>query len=399
MHVLVVVLGFPYPGNLHKSPFIKEQVLQLCKRVERVTVLCPTKRKPFIFRKLRGAKSHYVVPEDYCLEDGKCQVIFPKYLAPPGYRCLSWTKAQWCRVIRKTIIGFQESHPVSLIHAHSGSLSAWASLNISRRYGIPLAVTYHGSEVHTRLANRQMGWEMCRDVFEHADLNLPVSRDLETILRSQIEPKGRCETLFLGVDQSRFIPSVEPKKEKNIVFIGRITKEKGFFDLLSALKQVKSKISDVTLTVVGEDRTQGEFLKQIALLNLEDSVCALGALPNQAIPDIFRKASLFCLPSYGEGTPVSIMEAMSCGLPVIATRVGGIPDIVMHNQTGLLIDKGNIQELTEAIQFLFWNPVELNRMGNNARAFADEHFDGEKCTDRLVKLYEELIASASPRLT
>ena len=395
MHVLVVALSFPFPGNPHRSPFIKEQVLQLCKRVDRVTVLSPRTFVPSFEKKIRRGAVLAPMPERYSLLDGKCDVLFPRYLKAPGHWFLGWTKAQWLRLLENTVKGFEKSHPVTLIHAHSGSVSAWASLWASRRHGIPLVVTYHGSEVHDRLANRRKGWQMCRDVFKYADLNLPVSRDLERILRRHLEPQGRCETLLLGVDQTRFFPSSERKKKRNVLFVGHVKKEKGIFDLLMAWKEVKKVFQDVVLTVVGIDYSGKEFSKRIVSLDLADSVRMIGPLPNQEIPDIMRESSIFCLPSYGEGTPVSIMEAMSCGLPIVATRVGGIPDIVLHNQTGLLVDKGSIQGLAQAIILLLSKPDEMTRLSQAARMFACEHFDGEKSADRIVRLYEELIVPSS----
>ena len=394
MHVLVVALSFPSPAYLHWAPFIKEQVLQLCKRVERVTVLSPTTFVPSFAKSLRRGAILASIPERYSLIDGKCEVLFPRYVNVPGHWWLSWTKAQWCRLVEKTVVGFQKSSPVSLIHAHSGDVSAWASLGASRRHGIPLVVTYHGSEVHDRLVNRQKGWKMCRDAFKYAQLNLPVSRDLESILRRHVEPQGRCETLLLGVDQSRFFPSSTVNGEKNVLFIGRVTKEKGIFDLLAAWKKVETVCPDAVLTVVGDDCTGGGFSKRVASLDIGDSVRMVGPLPNQTIPEVMRKSSLLCLPSHGEGTPVSVMEAMSCGLTIVATRVGGIPDMVCHNHTGLLVEKGDIQGLAQALTMLLSKPAEMTRLSQAARIFACEHFDGEKSADRLVTLYQELVKAS-----
>lgn len=390
MHVLVISVGFPSLANPCAFPFVREQVFQLCKRVERVTVLSPTAFVPFFAKGFRRGAVLASIPERYSLIEGKCEVLFPRYLKAPGYWFLNWTKAQWCRLVEKTVIDFEKSHPVSLIHAHTGSVSAWASLVASRRYGIPLVVTYHGSEVHDRLVNRRKGWELCREVFKYAHLNLPVSRDLERILRNHVKPRGQCETLLLGVDQTRFFPSSDTKQKKSVLFVGRVRKEKGIHDLLLAWKQVKQVCSDVVLTVVGSDFTDGEFLNQAFSLNIADSVKMVGPLPHEKIPDVMRQASLFCLPSYGEGTPVSIMEAMSCGLPIVATRVGGIPDIVIYNQMGLLVDKGDVQGLAEAIISLLMRPDECNRLSQEAEIYAREHFSGEKSSDRLVSLYNEL---------
>lgn len=391
MHVLVVALSFPSPDNPSRSPFIKEQVLQMAKRVERITVLCPTTAVPFFGRWVKRGKRLAQIPEQYSLVEGKCEVWFPKVVKAPGDWLLSWTKVQWCRLLEKTILELEKTHPITLIHAHSGSVSAWASLWAARRHCIPLVVTYHGSEVHSGLVNRTKGWRMCRDVFRHAQLNLPVSHDLENILRGHMEPHGKCETLILGVDQSRFFPSCEPYQGRNILFVGRITKEKGVFDLLLAFIQVKKRFPDAVLTVVGNDGTGGKFVKRMTTLGLGNSVKLVGPLSNQQIPELMRNASLFCLPSYGEGTPVSVMEAMACGLPIVATPVGGIPAIVCHNQTGLLVERGDVQGISQSIELLLENPDERVRLGRAAREFACEHFDGEKTADRLHSLYQELL--------
>jgi glycosyltransferase involved in cell wall biosynthesis len=89
------------------------------------------------------------------------------------------------------------------------------------------------------------------------------------------------------------------------------------------------------------------------------------------------------------------MEALSCGLPVVATRVGGIPDIVEHEKTGLLIDKGDVQGLAAALVTLLRNPTWCARMGQAAHAFARVHLDARKTAGRLVELYGELIANYS----
>lgn len=393
MHILVVSLKFPSPGNPYRSPFIKEQVLQLCKRVERVTVLCPTTFIPSFAKRLKRGAVLASIPERYSLIDGKCDVLFPRYVKAPRDWFSDWTKAQWCRLVEKTVTGFSKSHPVTLIHAHSGDVSAWASLVAARQHGIPLVVTYHGSEVHDGLVNRRKGWQMCRDVFKYAELNLPVGRELESILRRHADPQGQCETLLLGVDQSRFFPSSKKQKDGSVLFVGHVQQAKGIFDLLIAWKKVKIVCPNAVLTVVGSDFSDGEFSKRVGSLDIADSVRMLGPLPNQTIPDVMRESSLFCLPSYGEGTPVSIMEAMSCGLPIVATRVGGIPDVVCHNQTGLLVDKGDFDGLAQALISLLSKPAELTRLSQAARMFACEHFNGEKSADRLVKLYETLIVN------
>ena len=241
------------------------------------------------------------------------------------------------------------------------------------------------------LAGRQKGWKLCRDSFRAADLNLPVSRSLEATLRSVVEPNGKCETLLLGVDRHRFFPAVELPVRQQVLFVGRIQAAKGVFDLLHAWVKVLIHCPDAQLTMIGEDHTNGVFLQQARSLGLSQFISLKGPLPSSLVADMMRESRLFCLPSHKEGTPVSVMEALACGLPVIATRVGGIPDIVAHGTTGLLVEKGDIQGLADALIGLFRDPSTCIHMRKEAHAFANAHLDIGKTADRLIELYREAI--------
>ncbi len=391
MHVLVVAILFPSPGNPIPGNFIGQQVLALTERVERVTVLSPAPMVPSFLSKFGRFSAKAPLPDHYVLVPNRCEVFFPKYLKAPGNLLLSWTKVQWCRLVNKTIARFAHSCPVSIIHAHTGSVSSWASIQAAKHYKIPCAVTYHGSEVHTALAGRQQGWKLCRDSFEAADLNLPVSRSLETILRDRVKPVGRCETLLLGVDRHRFFPASELSLEPRVLFVGRIERAKGVYDLLEAWVGVLAHHPNARLMMVGEDRTNGSFSQQAQSLGISGSLSLTGPLPGHHVADMMRQSRLFCLPSHKEGTPVCVMEALACGLPIVATRVGGIPDIVVDQKTGILVGKANAQELADALVSLLRDPSKCIRMGREAQMFAHAHLDIVRTADRLVDLYREII--------
>jgi glycosyltransferase involved in cell wall biosynthesis len=254
-------------------------------------------------------------------------------------------------------------------------------------------VTYQGNEVYTTLAHHHKGWQLCRDSFRLADLNLPVSRPLESILRLHAQPTGRCEVLLRGVDQTRFFPSSQLSADLRVLFVGDIVQAKGVFDLLAAWAKVKRTYPNASLTIVGPDCTKGLFHREMLSLGVDSSITLTGLLPLQAVANLMRQSQLLCLPSHGEGTPNCVMEALSCGLPVVATRVGGIPDIVEHEKTGLLVDKGDVDGLAAALVTLLGDARQCTRMGQAAQVFAREHLDARKTIDRLFTLYNELIYS------
>src|SRR5262249_32916388 len=145
------------------------------------------------------------------------------------------------------------------IHAEFASVNAWAAVCSARRHGLPCVVTYRGSDVHTILAQRRKGWELCRDSFRFADLNVLVSRSLEEILRRHAEPTGKCEVLLRGVDQSRFFPASELPDNRHVLFVGNMSETKGVFDLVAAWSRVRAVYPDASLTLVGPDLTRGRL--------------------------------------------------------------------------------------------------------------------------------------------
>ena len=373
-------------------------MLALAERVERITVLCPVPMMPRFLSRFRRFAGKSVLPERYVLVPDRCDVLFPRYLKAPGNLLLKWTTAQWCRIVSETVAALHKTHPVSIIHVNRGTVSAWSSIRAARTYGIPCVVTYQGSEVHVTLANRHKGWKLCRESFRSADLNISVSQSLQNILMEQARPQGRCEVLLRGVDQTRFFPSWEGRKDPIVLFVGRIEELKGVWDLLAAWKQVAVACPFAELWIVGPDGTHGRFMREVHTDEPHHSIKITGPLPAVKVASLMRKAQILCLPSYGEGTPNCVMEALASGLPVVATRVGGIPDIVADGTTGLLVDKGDIQGLADALVSLLRDPSRCIGMGKEAHAFACSHLDIKRTADRLVELYRETINDHSTTL-
>jgi glycosyltransferase involved in cell wall biosynthesis len=398
MHILFVAISFPSPQVPHRSPFMGEQVRLLSEHphVRRITVLSPTTWVPAFFRRTGLIRGPAMLPNGYRMREEGCEVLFPRYFKLPGDLLLRWTAAQWHRIVEESIAGFARSDPVSLVHANSGSVSSWAAVRAAQRYGIPCAVTYRGSDVHRTLERRRKGWQLCRDSFRFADLNLCVSRSLEATLRRHAQPAGRCEILLRGVDQKRFFPAEELTQRPNVLFVGRIEESKGVFDLLSAWRKVRAGHPGARLTLAGPDCTRGLFGRRRATdSRIDESVSLTGPLSLREVSELMRRSRVLCLPSHAEGTPNCVMEAMSCGIPVVATRVGGVPDIVEHLKTGLLVDRGDVAGLADALTALLSDPLTCARMGEAALAFAREHLDARRTGARLVQLYKELIEAHS----
>jgi glycosyltransferase involved in cell wall biosynthesis len=186
-------------------------------------------------------------------------------------------------------------------------------------------------------------------------------------------------------------------RQPAILFVGAVRRTKGAFDLLEAWAQVIVNCTHAELWVVGPDYTNGRFAQEVQSRGHGKAVKILGPQPLNNVADLMRQAQVLCLPSHGEGTPNCVMEAMACGLPIVATEVGGIPDIVDSNRTGILVQKGNVQKLTEALSSLLQDTDRRARMGEAAYEFARVHLDARKTTERLTGLYRELLTTPRVR--
>jgi glycosyltransferase involved in cell wall biosynthesis len=401
MHLLVVAKSFPSPERPYRTPFLGEQVRLLCERpeVERITVLSPTTFVPAFLRGFQRVSRQATLPDRYQMVEGRCEVLFPRYLKAPGHFFLGLTVFQWRHVIEQTVAQLAKTCPVSLVHANAGGVSSWAAICAARQYDIPCVVTYQGSEVHRGLAHHRKGWRLCADSFRLADLNLSVSRQLESILKRHAKPTGRCEILLRGVDQTQFFPAPELTACPRVLYVGHVLEAKGVFDLLSAWTKVRLSCPNALLTVVGQDYTKGHFTRKACALGVDNSVVLTGPLPLSGVANLMRQSRLLCLPSHGEGTPNCIMEALSCGLPVVATGVGGVPEVVEHEKTGLLVNRGDIEGLAAALTGLLRDRGLSARMGQAAQDFARAQLDARKTVSRLVELYGQLIAARSGKMS
>src|SRR5438309_1102483 len=125
MHLLAIAFTFPTPEYPIHS-LLAEQVRLLYKRVEHITVLAPTPFVPAFMRRSRRVARQASMPDRYQMVEGRCEVLFPRYVKAPGDIFLRWTTAQWCRIVDQTVARFTTTCPVSIIHAYYGSVSSWA---------------------------------------------------------------------------------------------------------------------------------------------------------------------------------------------------------------------------------------------------------------------------------
>lgn len=193
-----------------------------------------------------------------------------------------------------------------------------------------------------------------------------------------------------GVDSEYFTPiNNENEINYNILFSGRLVRGKGLIDLINASEKVINKFPDVNFILAGSGPIKAELHKLTGEKGLDKNYKILGHVNKEQIRNLYQKSSIFILPSYSEGFPTSILEAMSCGVPIIGTDIPGINNAVINLENGLLVPIKNPKELSNAIIFLLEKTDLRKKMGQKSREIAKNRFDWEIIAKDFIEVYND----------
>ena len=246
----------------------------------------------------------------------------------------------------------------------------------ARRFGVPYAVVMHGSDVpggeNARFrALYPIVKPWVRRVWRGAAAVLAVSESLR-VLALRTWPGGHIDIVPNGVDVDLFHPATLPDRpEQNnivIVTVARLVEIKGIHYLIDALALMPDNVrSRIRLRLFGTGSQEGRLRHQAQAAGVEAQVEFGGLAPYSQIPDILRSADVFALPSLQEGLPLSLLEAMATGLPVVTTPVGGIPDVIRDGVNGLMVPCRSAVALRDALVRLAGDPRLRAQLGEAAQ--------------------------------
>jgi glycosyltransferase involved in cell wall biosynthesis len=269
------------------------------------------------------------------------------------------------------------------IHAHSCADTAHVVALCALLDGPPYSLTLHGD---LPVYGGDHGHKMARAAFV-ACVTTALRKQVSTALG--IDPV-RLPVLWMGVDTERFRDdgSRLPQRGRlHVVTIARLNAMKGHRHALAAVCTALSAGCDVRYTIAGEGPFRQTIEEEIRRLGLQDRVELTGTIAEGAVVGLLQQADAFVLPSVGlgEAAPVSVMEAMACGLPVIVSIIGGTPDMIADGVDGLLVEQGDERALAEALIRLAGDPEERTRLGMRARRRAVRDFDSRQTARGLLE--------------
>jgi len=287
---------------------------------------------------------------------------------------------------------------VALVHCHAAMRGSFWRKSIfallARGAGVPVLFHLHGSEMQGFVGSlpaplrRLVGWILARQTSV-----IVLSQSWATYVKA-IAPRAKVEILHNYVA----LPDLSTRAPRdvgrvNLLFLGLVGHRKGVFDLLPAMAEVLKQHPSVHLTLGGNGEVE-RARSLVQELGIAHAVTLAGWVGGEDKLRYLRCADVYVLPSHNEGLPMSLLEAMSWGVPVISTRVGGIPELVRDGEDGLLVNAGNPQALAAAIGHLAGNPAERERMGACARSRVEGGFSREAVLPRLDAIYEMFCKAA-----
>lgn len=348
MRILALTQLYPTPLQQALAPFNRQQFAELS-RLHELRIIRPIPWQISMMQRVRG-QSLSAPPGT----NGSIKVQYPTYYYFPRFRtdlfgpCLESS-------VRKAVESTIASYRPDVLLTSWAHPDGWATLQFGRRAGLPVVLKVLGSDVLVLAKGRRR--QPTADALAGVDAVIAVSEDLAREVVHLGAPADRVHVVPEGLDTTIFSPGDQaaararlglPSHGKMILFVGNLLKSKGAVDVVRACALLRDRGMPFFCRLVGQGSDASLVSRAISSCNLDDRVTCVGARPHSELADWFRACDVVTLPSYSEGIPNVLREAISCGKPFVSTLVGGIPEIT-DPSFGILVAPGSTTGLADAL--------------------------------------------------
>jgi len=292
---------------------------------------------------------------------------------------------------------FKMRNTYDIIHCHiADGLGTTAAIAIkllfNKKVIIMIASSGQGSDFHT--LKKSFLHRCCLKLTHSADKVISLCNLSTKELYNENFLKSKIVQIPNGVNINRFYPKESPKIENRIITVGHLTKIKGTDILLQAVANLKKKgVSHFHVDIVGDGHDRTYFENIAKDLNINSYISFHGDSNN--VLALLQQSRIFVLPSRAEGHSNALLEAMACGLPVIATKVGGNLDVINNNENGILVEKENPEQLANAINRVLNDNKLARQLGENAIKTVSNKYSMEYTVSKYLELYNNLLSNSS----
>ena len=316
-----------------------------------------------------------------------------RYLKAFGYAIRHINPSLFFRFLQGTYVA-NHARRLGLTHLHSHFANRPTSVAFFASWltNIPYSFTAHAADIFRKRVNQKA---LARKI-DRARFVIAISDFNKTYLeRLQPESAAKIMRLYNGIDLERFVPNGHLRKDPfTILCVSRLVEKKGIPVLIEACRKLHERKIDFQCFIVGGGRERSQLELLIRQSQVRHSVKLVGPQTHGQVLQWYQSADLYVLPclvgSDGnrDGLPVSIVEALACGIPVITTPMTGIPEIIQHGQNGLIVPMGDPEALAGAIQNVIESPSLHQNLKSSARRSVEAHFDLRQTSGVLQSLLQ-----------
>lgn len=288
---------------------------------------------------------------------------------------------------------------IEIVHVHSASYGSFARKSLvillAKLWGKRTITHIHGAEFAV-FYDKSPAWKkwFIRSVLRSSDALVALSRQWKL----ELERISGNPNVWVLYNPTQMHPPVYEQENQsdasaampvNFLFMGRLGKRKGVYDIIESARHLKAE--NVRIQLYG-DGELAEVQRRVRERGVQDKISVCGWIDGGRKDEVFRQANVLILPSYNEGLPISVLEAMSYGLPVVATDVGGISEAVEDGVSGYLMQPGDCAKLGQSIEYLATSADLRRQMGQSGYALASRKFSLAVIVQKLEALYDQLAA-------
>jgi colanic acid/amylovoran biosynthesis glycosyltransferase len=301
----------------------------------------------------------------------------------------------WIYFTEALIVGqWMQRRGLTHIHIHFAST---VGLLIAKTFPITISITVHGPAEFADAASFHL-----REKIEAAEFICAISEYGHGELMKSCDSNqwGKLETVPLGIDPNTFAPirrSLAGRSSFDVVSVGRLSPEKAQHVLIDAVASLVNDGRQVRLRLVGDGPDRPALEKHIVASGLSGIVRLDGVLNQDQLKALYQESDIFALASLAEGVPVVLMEAMAMGIPCVATRITGIPELIENGQDGLLVPPSDVLQLSTAIAQLMDDPVLRERIAKAGRSKVIEKYNLSKNVALLAEVFERRVSGLLKR--
>ena len=326
--------------------------------------------------------------------DGLQARLIP-YLRPPGFGFRRFEGESMARSLLPAARDRHEREPFDLVMGVSMLPDAEAAAIVGERLGLPVVSLAVGSDVMVYPDRMPVLWRRLCDTLERVDLPVGVSRSI----CKKLAGTGKCRReplcIYLSRDTSQFTLVDDksqvrarlgwPREGVVAVYVGGLVETKGMNELAAAAEPLLRKYLGFQLACVGDGPRRDRMAALADCLGRTGAVVLPGNVAPEEVPLYLQASDFLVLPSYSEGLPQAVLEAMNCGLAVVATRVGGVPEAVLDGSTGLLVEPKNVEQLRAAMERMIGDEAFRLAAGRSGLSRAHGVFDSERNAGRFAE--------------